>query len=61
MSSLDLDQKWQKKVCKWEKKLYIHYKNSINTNRWFIGNPHSIFQKDLTDFILIRHSEEEMV
>ena len=35
--------------------------NVVNTNRWFIGNPQSIFQKDLTNFIVMRHSEEEMV
>lgn len=29
-------------------------------NRWFIGNPHNIFQKNLTAFILIRQSEQEM-
>lgn len=28
----------------------VYNKNSINSNRWFIGNPHSIFQKDLTEF-----------
>lgn len=31
-----------------------------SNNRWFIWNPHNIFQKDLTAFILIRQSEEEM-
>lgn len=29
-------------------------------NRRFIGNPHNIFQKNLTAFILIRQSEQEM-
>ena len=47
----------RKKVHK-KKKIEI---NVVNTNRWFIGNPQSIFQKDLTDFIVMRHSEEEMV
>lgn len=49
--------KGRKKVHK-KKKIEI---NVVNTNRWFIGNPQSIFQKDLTDFIVMRHSEEEMV
>lgn len=35
--------------------------NSANCNRWFIGTPHRLLQKDLTDFILTRHSKEEMV
>lgn len=47
----------RKKVHK-KKKIEI---NAVNTNRWFIGNPQSIFQKDLTGFIVMRHSEEEMV
>lgn len=47
----------RKKVHK-KKKIEI---NVVNTNRWFIGNPQSIFQKDLTGFIVMRHSEEEMV
>lgn len=29
-------------------------RNSVNANGWFIGNPYSAFQKDLTDFVLIR-------
>lgn len=37
------------------------YINSVNSNRRFMGDPHSTFQKKLTDFILERHSEEEMV
>ena len=61
LRSLALDQKkkggGRKKVHK-KKKIEI---NVVNTNRWFIGNPQSIFQKDLTDFIVMRHSEEEMV
>lgn len=62
LRSLALDpplppKKGRKKVHK-KKKIEI---NVVNTNRWFIGNPQSIFQKDLTDFIVMRHSEEEMV
>ena len=55
---------WKKKKKNDRKKVHKKKKieiNVVNTNRWFIGNPQSIFQKDLTDFIVMRHSEEEMV
>lgn len=61
LRSLAFDQKKKKKAGKkYTKRKKIEI-NVVNTNRWFIGNPQSIFQKDLTNFIVMRHSEEEMV